>query len=73
MFFWLTFPENVNTVEMLQFAINRKVAYVSSQAFRVNRETNGMRLNFTNQSPEKIDEGISILAELFDERLTVVS
>jgi 2-aminoadipate transaminase len=73
MFFWLTFPGNVNTVEMLPFAIDRKVAYVSSQPFRVNRETNGMRLNFTNQSPEKIHEGISILAELFDEHSTVIS
>jgi 2-aminoadipate transaminase len=70
MFFWLTFAGKVDTKEMLPFAIERKVAYVSSGPFRSGGQNNGMRLNFTNQSPEKIDEGINILAELFDEKLT---
>jgi 2-aminoadipate transaminase len=69
MFFWLTFPGNVDTVEMLPKAIERKVAYVSSRPFRPGGERNGMRLNFTNQNPENIDKGISILAELFNEKL----
>jgi 2-aminoadipate transaminase len=69
MFFWLTFPESVDTVKMLPKAIERKVAYVSSRPFRVRGEKNGMRLNFTNQNPENIDKGISILAELFEEQL----
>jgi 2-aminoadipate transaminase len=66
MFLWVTFPENVDTDELLKVAIEQeRVAFVPGSAFRVNTNhssTHCMRLNFSNSDPERIEEGITRLA-----------
>lgn len=70
MFHWVTFCDGISTKEIQQKALAKKVAYCSSVPFRPKGQANGMRLNHTNQTPEKIYEGIGILAELFNEKFT---
>ncbi len=70
MFIWAKLPENIDTREMFEKAIEKKVAYVVGDAFYV--EDNGhntMRLNFTHSSEEEIWTGIERLAEVIREEV----
>lgn len=70
MFLWAELPQKINTQEMFQDAINKKVAYVHGKAFHVDGSgENTMRLNFTNPEDDKIEEGIKRLAEVIKKRL----
>ncbi len=65
MFLWVELPKHFNTVSMLPDAINAKVAFVPGAPFFANeRPQNFMRLNFSNQTPERIAEGIQKLGEV---------
>ena len=65
MFLWVELPPHFNTVNMLPDAINAKVAFVPGAPFFANeRPQNFMRLNFSNQTPERIEIGIQKLAEV---------
>ncbi len=70
MFLWVELPEYINTVEMFQEAIEKKVAYVTGKSFFVNGNgLNTMRLNFTNADDDDIKEGIKRLAEVIKKRI----
>jgi len=70
MFLWVELPHYIDTSEMLNEAIEKKVAYVTGKSFFVNGEgTNTMRLNFTNAADDKIREGIKRLAEVVKKRI----
>ena len=70
MFLWVELPEYINTVEMFQEAIEKKVAYVTGKSFFVNGNgLNTMRLNFTNADDDDIREGIKRLAEVIKKRI----
>jgi 2-aminoadipate transaminase len=65
MFLWVTCPEGINTNELMQEALARKVLFVPGQDFFPDACGHRyMRLNFSNASPEQIREGIRRLAEV---------
>jgi 2-aminoadipate transaminase len=63
MFVWATLPEGVDTAELLPKALEMKVAYVPGEPFfATDPARNCLRLNFSNSTPERIEEGIERLA-----------
>ncbi len=63
MFVWVELPEDVNAEELLAKAIREKIAFVPGAPFFADQQRhNFMRLNFSNQSTRKIEEGIGRLA-----------
>ena len=67
MFLWIRLPLRYNTADLLQRALERKVAFVPGESFFADGSGhNTMRLNFSNCSPDLIREGIARLAELLN-------
>ncbi|MGE7983108.1 PLP-dependent aminotransferase family protein [Solibacillus sp. NPDC093137] len=65
MFVWVTLPEGVNALDKFSEAMEKKVAFVPGNPFYTNKESvNTLRLNYTNATPEIIEEGIKRLAEI---------
>lgn len=65
MFLWVTGPEQLDALELLQRAIAHKVAFVPGRDFfPADGGRNFMRLNYSNSTPERIREGVGRLAEL---------
>jgi 2-aminoadipate transaminase len=65
LFLWVTLPERIDAVELLQAAMAQKVAFVPGQPFWVGEGVgNTLRLNFSNASEERIDEGVRRLGEV---------
>jgi len=63
LFVWMRLPEGIDTTDMLQDAIEHKVAYVPGASSYVDgRGQNTIRLSYSLVTPEKIDEGIRRLA-----------
>ncbi len=63
MFLWAS-VDGVDTAELLKISAAQKVVFVPGVSFYPGRDVhNGMRLNFSNASEEKIREGIGRLAE----------
>ena len=62
LFLFVSLPESINAVEMLDRAVEKKVAYVPGFPFYPNGGgLNTMRLNFSNASEEGIAEGMKRL------------
>lgn len=71
MFLWVTLPETVDVEDMLKEAVANKVAFVPGTSFYVDGRPHAtMRLNFSNATPELIDEGIRRIAEIVRHRLS---
>ncbi|MEK5079109.1 PLP-dependent aminotransferase family protein [Solibacillus sp. FSL W7-1436] len=65
MFVWVTLPEGVNALDKFSKAMEKKVAFVPGNPFYTDKESvNTLRLNYTNATPEIIEEGIKRLAEI---------
>jgi 2-aminoadipate transaminase len=66
LFIWLTLPAGIDTGVLFNAALEQDVAFVPGHAFAVdcNEPHNSLRLNFSNATPEKIDEGIRRLASV---------
>ena len=63
MFIWVSLPEYINTSDMLAEALDAGVSYIPGISFFADgRGTNGLRLNFTSNSCERIKLGIERLA-----------
>lgn len=70
LFLWVTLPEYLDAAALLQEAVERKVAYVPGSAFHPAGDGhNTLRLNFSFCNPEKINEGIKRLGEVFSEAI----
>jgi len=70
LFLWVELPRGMNSAQLLDKAVERKVAYVPGSPFYAQTKgENTMRLNFSNASPEKIVEGIRRLGQVFKENL----
>ena len=70
MFFWSVLPENIDAAEVLEAAVERKVAFVPGGAFYPNGGgANTMRLNFSYSSPDTVREGITRLGVTLKEAL----
>ena len=65
LFLWGTLPQHLNSADVLETAVEQKVAFVPGEPFHpIGGGHNTMRINFSNASPEKIQEGISRLGEV---------
>ena len=65
LFLFLTMPEGFDAVSFYDVALDAGVAYVAGEFFHPDRSgKNTMRLNFSFMSPEKITEGVKLLAKL---------
>jgi 2-aminoadipate transaminase len=65
MFIWVTLPKQINAMQLLDQAIAAKVAFVPGASFYANEAAaNTLRLSFVTVPPERIREGVGILAQL---------
>ncbi len=65
LFAWVKLPEDKNTQELLNIALEKKVAFVPGSAFYTKgQKQNELRLNYSNMSEEKIVKGIQILGDI---------
>ncbi|MGZ8289995.1 MAG: aminotransferase-like domain-containing protein [Telluria sp.] len=65
MFIWVTLPKHIDAMKLLDQALAAKVAFVPGAPFYANDpETNTLRLSFVTVPPERIREGIAVLAKL---------
>jgi len=68
LFLWVTLPEYMNTRDLFQKAIEKKVAYVVGDAFHPKAQCkNSFRINFSYASKEQIVEGVKRLAAAIKE------
>ncbi|AOY93301.1 2-aminoadipate aminotransferase [Cupriavidus sp. USMAA2-4] len=66
MFIWVELPEGLDSMALLEQAVQRNVAYVPGAPFYAsNPRRNTLRLAFVTVSPERIEQGVAILGELF--------
>lgn len=73
MFLWVTLPEGLDATELFDQAVKLKVAYVPGAPFFANGGgENTMRLNFSNATPELIQEGIARLGKVFQEAINLL-
>lgn len=65
LFLWLTLPEHMSSVDIFKDAVEQRVAFVPGESFyALDGGHNTMRLNFSNATPEMINEGIGRLARV---------
>jgi len=69
MFLWGELPRGVSAEDVFARAIERKVAFVPGMPFYVDGTDNTFRLNFSNSTPERIEEGIARLGACLKEAL----
>ena len=70
-FVWVTLPQYVDANSMLAEALDHGVIYAPGDSFFPDgkRGRNSMRLNFSYESPENIEEAIRRLSEVIEDRL----
>ena len=70
LFIWGELPEHMNAKELLNSAIDKKVAFVPGTHFCVGGgHENTFRLNFSNSSMEQIETGMNVLNALIREKI----
>lgn len=70
LFLFLTMPEGFDAVKFYDVALDAGVAYVAGEFFHPDRSgKNTMRLNFSFMDPERMKEGIALLAHLLQHAL----
>jgi 2-aminoadipate transaminase len=59
MFFWLTAPEGLDSLELLKQAVEEKMAFVPGQPFYADGSgKNTLRLSYSSATREQIEEGL---------------
>ncbi len=67
-FIWATLPDHVKTLDLLPRAVEQeKIAFVPGFAFGVQGGQSSLRLNFSNATPESIEEGVKRLGRMIRE------
>ncbi|HSB08766.1 MAG TPA: PLP-dependent aminotransferase family protein [Blastocatellia bacterium] len=70
LFLWVELPERISAEEIFNDAIAERVAFVPGTSFfACEPRVNFMRLNFSNQQPEMIEEGIRRIGKVIERRL----
>lgn len=70
MFIWVTLPQQIDSMKLLETAVANHVAFVPGAPFFANDpQQNTLRLSFVTVPPEKIEEGVARLGKLLRERL----
>ncbi len=73
LFLWGTMPEKLDASEVFKEAVKQKVAFVPGFSFfPLGGGYNTMRLNFSNATPEKIQEGISRLGKALHDKIKLL-
>lgn len=70
MFLWVTLPEGMSVIKLLEKAFEKNVAFVPGAPFYIDAESdpgNTFRLNYTNTSEDEIERGIERLVEAMNE------
>ena len=71
LFLWVELPEKMKAQDIFLEALEDKVAFVTGDAFFAGAPRyNFIRLNFSNQRPEMIEEGILRIAKVLKRRLS---
>ncbi|UCH60270.1 MAG: PLP-dependent aminotransferase family protein [Anaerolineales bacterium] len=71
LFLWGTLPEYLDAADVLKLAVKQKVAFVPGEPFHPDSSGyNTMRINFSNATPEKIQEGIRRLGYVLQEKVS---
>jgi 2-aminoadipate transaminase len=74
LFIWVRLPETLSAAPILDAALNEKVAFIPGQAFFAHHQgANTMRLNFSNATEARIEEGISRLGAVLETQALLVS
>lgn len=69
MFFWVELPEGVDAMQLLPHAVEQGMAFVPGAAFYADHpKANTLRLSFVTVSPERIEQGIALLARTLKEQ-----
>jgi 2-aminoadipate transaminase len=70
LFIWGEFDAAIDTAAVFKEAVDRNVAYIYGSVFYAQGgHPNTLRLNYSNETPERIDQGIQILGNFFKEKL----
>lgn len=70
LFIWARLPEGVNTTELLPKAVEKKVAYVpGAPFFPKGGGENTLRLNFSNATPQQLEQGMVRLTEVLQKEI----
>ena len=70
LFLWVELPEGIDGEDLFQDALPYKVAFVPGAPFFANEvRRNFIRLNFSSQVPEMIEEGVRRIAEVLKRRM----
>jgi 2-aminoadipate transaminase len=70
LFLWAVLPDHIDAADVLEKAVENKVAFVPGTAFYPDGGGhNTMRLNFSNARPDQIEIGIERLGEVLTEIL----
>jgi 2-aminoadipate transaminase len=70
LFIWVELPEQISGEQLLEDALRQQVAFVpGAPFFAENPRHNFIRLNFSNQPPELIDEGVRRIGNLIKGRV----
>ena len=70
LFLFLTLPEGFDAVKFYDKALDAGVAYVAGEFFYPDRRgKNTMRLNFSFMTPERMTEGVRLLASLVTQQI----
>jgi 2-aminoadipate transaminase len=70
LFLWATLPAKMSSVDVLQDCVEQKVAFVPGGSFYpCGGGENTMRLNFSNATPQNINEGIARMAWVIRKRM----
>jgi 2-aminoadipate transaminase len=70
MFIWVTLPQHINSMELLEAAVAQNVAFVPGAPFYANTpELNTLRLSFVTVPPEQIRVGVEKLGRLIAARM----
>ncbi len=65
MFLWATLPDGISSMELFDKAILKKVSFVPGNPFYTSGTSfSTLRLNYTNASPDVIEEGIQRIANV---------
>lgn len=73
-FIWIELPKNINTVNILNAALEEKIAFMPGQAFSYNPTVitnNCLRLNFSHCEPSLIEIGIEKLGKIITKNISL--
>ncbi len=71
MFIWVTLPEHIDSMNLLNEAVARNVAFMPGAPFYANAPAqNTLRLSFVTATPETIRRGIATLGKLISEKVS---